>query len=162
MDSKNCFTISKNKTKAMHFVSIKKCMDPVFVIFKSDYDPIQFVMWLNFLVWFGIQNSHLNLISNISKRDVKIPEHHESPICHSLVRSKLDNDSIVFGSASNTSLAKLDPVHNKALHLSLGAFRSSPVASLYVEAHEPPIGNSQRKVSSTVHHQTKSQSRESN
>ena len=30
----------------------------------------------------------------------------------------------------------LDPVHNQGLRLSLGAFRSSPVDSLYVEAHE--------------------------
>ena len=34
------FTISKNKTVAMHFCPDKKCMDPVL---KWDYDPIQFV-----------------------------------------------------------------------------------------------------------------------
>ena len=38
-----------------------------------------------------------------------------------------------------TALAKLDPVHNQGLRLSLGACRSSPVESLYVEAHEPPL-----------------------
>ena len=37
-------------------------------------------------------------------------------------------------------MAKLDPVHNQGLRLSLGAFRSSPVESLCVEAHEPPLG----------------------
>ena len=57
----------------------------------------------------------------------------------SLVRSKLDNGCIVYGSAAKSSLAKLDPVHNQGLRLSLGAFRSSPVESLYVEAHEPPL-----------------------
>ena len=57
----------------------------------------------------------------------------------SLVRSKLDYGCIVYGSASKTALAKLDPVHNQGLRLSLGAFRSSPVESLYVEAHEPPL-----------------------
>ena len=36
-------------------------------------------------------------------------------------------------------MAKLDPVRNQGLRLSLGAFRSSPVESLYVEAHEPPL-----------------------
>ena len=36
-------------------------------------------------------------------------------------------------------MAKLDPVHNQGLCLSLGAFRSSPVESLYVEAQEPPL-----------------------
>ena len=57
----------------------------------------------------------------------------------SLVRSKLNYGCIVYGSASKTALAKLDPVHNQGLRLSLGAFRSSPVESLYVEAHEPPL-----------------------
>ena len=51
----------------------------------------------------------------------------------------MDYGCIVYGSASKTSLAKLDPVHNQGLRLSLGAFRSSPVESLYVEAHEPPL-----------------------
>ena len=57
----------------------------------------------------------------------------------SLVRSKLDYGCIVYGSASETALAKLAPVHNQGLRLSFGAFRSSPVESLYVEAHEPPF-----------------------
>ena len=36
-------------------------------------------------------------------------------------------------------MVKLDPVHNQGLRLSLGAFCSSPVESLYIEAHEPPL-----------------------
>ena len=31
----------------------------------------------------------------------------------------------------------LDPIHNQGLRLALGAFRTSPVASLYAEADEP-------------------------
>ena len=57
----------------------------------------------------------------------------------SLVRSKLDYGCIFYGSASKTALAKLNHVHNQGLRLSLGAFHSSPVESLYVEAHEPPL-----------------------
>ena len=64
---------------------------------------------------------------------------HNPFLYRSLVRSKLDYGCIVYGSASKTALAKLDPVHNQGLRLSLWAFRSSPVESLYVEAHEPPL-----------------------
>ena len=32
-----------------------------------------------------------------------------------------------------------DPIHNQGLRLTLGAFRTSPVASLYVEADEPSL-----------------------
>ena len=73
----------------------------------------------------------------------------------SLIRSKFGYCSIVYGSPAKTSLAWLDPVHNQGLSLNLGAFRSSPVETLYVEAS---IINSQRKVKSTVYSQTKSQS----
>ena len=47
---KNGFTISKNKTVAMHFCPDKKCMDPVW---KLDNDPIQFVKETKFLglIW---------------------------------------------------------------------------------------------------------------
>ena len=33
----------------------------------------------------------------------------------------------------------LDPIQNQALRLCLGAFRTSPVESLQVEANEPPL-----------------------
>ena len=46
----NSFTISKNKTVAMHFCPDKKCMDSVL---KLDNDPIQFVKEAKFLglIW---------------------------------------------------------------------------------------------------------------
>ena len=34
----------------------------------------------------------------------------------------------------------LDPVHNQGLRLCRGAFRTSPVESLYIDAHEPSLG----------------------
>ena len=110
---------------------------------------------LTYLVRFGIKkNLPLNLILNTSKTRcqkslniLKVLSRTEwgadqttlLKLYRSLVRSKLDYGCIVHGSASKTALAKLDPVHNQGLRLSLGAFRSSPVESLYVEAHEPPL-----------------------
>ena len=41
----------------------------------------------------------------------------------------------------------LDPIHNQGLRLCLGAFRSSPVESLYVDAHEPSLGARRAKLS---------------
>ena len=57
----------------------------------------------------------------------------------SLVRSKLDYGCIMYGSAQKSYLQMLDPKHNQGLRLALGAFRTSPVASLYVEADEPSL-----------------------
>ena len=54
----------------------------------------------------------------------------------SLIRSKLDYGAIVYGSARKSSLALLNTVHHQGLRLGLGAIRTSPVESLYVEADE--------------------------
>ena len=41
----------------------------------------------------------------------------------------------------------LDSIHNQGLRLCLGAFRISPVESLYVDAHEPSLGARRAKLS---------------
>ncbi len=63
--------------------------------------------------------------------------HKNSPkTIHSTWRSKLDYGSIVYRNAAEADLKPLDVVHNQGLRLALGAFKSSPVESLYVEANE--------------------------
>ena len=64
-----------------------------------------------------------------------------------LVRSKLDYGCIVYGSACKSYLHMLDPIHNQGLRLCLGAFRTSLVESLYVDAHEPCLGARRAKLS---------------
>ena len=126
-------------------------MDPVL---KLDNDPIQFVKEAKFLglIWdtkltfephikylkARCQKS-LNILKVLSRTEWGADQTTLLKLYRSLVRSKLDYGCIVYGSASKVALAKLDPVHNQGLRLSLGAFRSSPVESLYVEAHEPPL-----------------------
>ena len=50
----------------------------------------------------------------------------------SLIRSKLGYGSIVYGSARNS----LDTIHHQGLRLALGAFRTSPIESLYAVSNE--------------------------
>ena len=64
-----------------------------------------------------------------------------------LVRSKLDYGCNVYGSARKSYLQMLDPIHNQGLRLCLGAFRTSTVESLYVDAHEPSLGARRTKLS---------------
>ena len=49
----------------------------------------------------------------------------------SLIRSKSDYGSIVYGSARKSYLMELDTAHHQGLRLALGAFQTSPVESLY-------------------------------
>ena len=65
----------------------------------------------------------------------------------SLVRSKLDYGCIIYVSARKSYLQMLDPIHNQGLRLALGAFRTSPVASLYAEADEPSLYSRREKLS---------------
>ena len=42
---------------------------------------------------------------------------------------------------------RINPIHHQGLRLALGAFRISPVASLYVEAEEPSLTSRREKLS---------------
>ena len=65
----------------------------------------------------------------------------------SLARSKLDYGCIIYGSARKLYLQMLDLLHNQGLILALGAFITSPVASLNVEADEPSLYSRREKLS---------------
>ena len=122
--------------------------------FEFRNDPIQFVKEAKFLglIWdtkltfephikylkARCQKS-LNILKVLSRTEWGADRTTLLKLYCSLVRSKLYYGCIVYGSASKTALAKLDSVHNQGPRLSLGAFHSSPVESLYVEAHEPPL-----------------------
>ena len=55
------------------------------------------------------------------------------------VRPKLDYGCVVYSCARKSVLESLDRVQNAALRTCLGAFRTSPVSSLHVEAGELPL-----------------------
>ena len=57
----------------------------------------------------------------------------------SLIRSKLDYACFIYWTASESLLKKLEPVHNAALRIATGAFKTSPLVSLYADSGEPPL-----------------------
>ena len=60
---------------------------------------------------------------------------------------RLDYGCIVYGSARRSILKQLDPIHHQGLRIALGAFRTSPAQSLYIEAHEPSLTTRRLKLS---------------
>ena len=76
----------------------------------------------------------------------------------SLVRSKLDYGCFIYGSARKAYLRCLDSIH--LLGLRIGALRTSPVGSLYVEANEAPLSLRREKLA--LQYYTKLQSCPSN
>ena len=58
---------------------------------------------------------------------------------------QLDYSCVVYGSARQSYLRKLDSIHNQGLRLAFSAFRTSPVNSLYAEANEPSLNLRRKK-----------------
>ena len=53
-------------------------------------------------------------------------------------------------------LKQLDPIYHQGLRIMLGAFRTSPAQSLYIEAHEPLLTTCQLKLSLNYVHKLRS------
>jgi len=81
----------------------------------------------------------LNLLRVVAHKDCGADCATLLKLYRSHVRSKLDYGCVVYGSARKSVLESLNRVQNAALRTCLGAFRTSPVASLHVEAGELPL-----------------------
>ncbi|GFX40185.1 putative RNA-directed DNA polymerase from transposon X-element [Trichonephila clavipes] len=68
-------------------------------------------------------------------------------VYQAIVLSRIEYGCVVYGSACNSTLKKLDPVHHMALRICSGAFRTSPVQSLYVNCNQLPLDLRRRKLS---------------
>ena len=81
----------------------------------------------------------LNLLRIVAHTSWGADQHTLLHLYRSLVRSKLDYGSVVYGYTRESYLRMLDPIQHHALRLCLGAFRTSPASSMCVQANEPPL-----------------------
>ena len=81
----------------------------------------------------------LNILKTIAYRNWGADYHVLQITYHTVIRSKLDYGAIVYNSASSSVLQKLNTIHNSALRIVLGAYRTSPIQSILMEASEPPL-----------------------
>ena len=158
--NENGFKFSKTKTKCMHFCQSRKLhLDPELTL---DGVQIEVVPEFKFLcLLFDSKLSfipHINYLSNkcqkalnllrvVSSMDWAADRKVLLRFYKTRVRSKLDYGCIVYGSARQSYLRKLDSIHNQGIRLALGAFRTSPVNSLYAEANEPSLNLRRKKLS---------------
>ncbi|GFX71306.1 putative RNA-directed DNA polymerase from transposon X-element [Trichonephila clavipes] len=68
-------------------------------------------------------------------------------VYQALILSRLDYGCVVYSSARASVLKRLDTIHHSALRICSGAFRTSPVTSLYVVCHQPPLELRRRQLS---------------
>ena len=64
---------------------------------------------------------------------------HMHMLYKALVASKLAYGCEIYSSATQSRLKTLDSIHNAGVRIASGAFRSSPISSLLVDAGELPL-----------------------
>ncbi|KAJ8915512.1 hypothetical protein NQ315_012393 [Exocentrus adspersus] len=145
------FNFSASKSKIMKFSRNRNNVEPHVTLNNIPLQivPYHKILGLTFdsrLVWKQhIQEvkkscwNRINILKALSHHHWGAEEEALLRIYKSLIRSKLDYGSIVFSTASKSVLKTLDTVHNTSLRICLGAFRSSPVESLYCESNELPL-----------------------
>ena len=148
----NGFKFSPIKTMCVHFCQLRKHnLDPQIYLNGTQIPTIGEAKFLGLI--FDSKLSLIPHITSLKSRCTKsldlIKVLSNTPwgadrkvllrLYRALIRSKLYYGCNVFGSARPSYIKRLDTVHNQGLRLCLGAFRTSPVQSLYVEANEPPL-----------------------
>ena len=159
----NGFKFSQSKTVCVHFSQLRGLHpDPSLTLNGTAIPVVNEIKFLG--VWFDRKLSFvphlkylkakclkaLNLIKVVAKLDWGGDRKVLLRLYRSLVRSKLDYGSIVYGSARKSYLQMLDPVANQGLRLALGAFRTTPIESLQAEANEPSLSIKREKLFSPV------------
>ena len=146
----NGFQFSKTNTVCMHICQKRGLhLDPQLFLDKSPIPVVEetkflgviFDWRLSFVLHLKyVKRKRLNILKVIDNTEWGADRKVILRLYRSLVRSKLDYGCIVYGSAHTSYLQMLDPIHNLGLRLCIGAFRTSPLESLYVDAHEPCLG----------------------
>lgn len=147
--SKNGFTFSAPKTVCIHF-SRQRGMRPEPSLYLQGHripcrDTTRFLgLTLDYKMNWKPHVEHLRTKTTKSLDILKVISHSDwgadretmLRLYRAIIRAKLDYGCVIYGSATTSTLSKLNPVHHAALRLCTGAFRTSPVPSLYSDAGE--------------------------
>ncbi|GBM89405.1 hypothetical protein AVEN_76418-1 [Araneus ventricosus] len=156
----NGHTISAEKSRCVHFCRKRNMhLDPNIRIRNS---PIPVVNEIRFLgVIFDRKltflphvlhlrkkcEKSLNILKVLSKTSWGADQTSLLRIYQAVILSRIDYGCMVYGSVHPTVLRRLDTVHHPALRICSGAFRTSPVESLYVICHQLPLHLRREKLS---------------
>ena len=158
--TENEFKFSKSKTVCMHFCHLRKAHnDPILTLYGTPFPEVEenkflgviFDRKLSFIPHIKQLKAKcqkaLNLLRVVAHTDWGADRKVLLNLYRTIIRSKLDYGSIIYGSARKSYLEMLDPIHHQGLRLALGAFRTSPSESLLAEANEPSLYNRRLKLS---------------
>ena len=151
--AKRGLTFSASKTKALHFFNFrrKEWEKPTLYLYKL---PIEYVAETKFLglildtklTW----KSHLQSLKQSCTKKLDILKFISNikwgsdcktlwMLYTSLIQSRLDYGAQAYSSASKRDLKTLEPIRNLGARLSSGAFKSSPINSIYADSDFLPL-----------------------
>ena len=146
------FAFSTTKTNCIHFHHKRKFQTPLKLYLNNAIIPNrESIKYLGMIIDYRMNwKEHIkNVKLDCMKRlDILKCLSHTSwgsdrttllRLYRSIIRSKLDYGSFIYSTASEATLRILDPVHNAAIRICTGAYRSSPVKSLYADSGEPSL-----------------------
>ena len=150
--SNNGFKFSTAKTVAVRFSRSRRIENIPPLLLKGNVIPYEeHVKFLGIkfdqkLTWnLHIQDLKLkvresiNILKVVSTYDWGADKRTLLKLYDTLGRSKLDYGCEIYSSACKTKLRELDVLHNLALRICTGAYRTSPVESLYIDSNELPL-----------------------
>ena len=157
--SANGFTFSKSKTVAIHFHNKRSVFSPPTLTLYQEMIPVSSTA--RFL---GILFDHrltykphvtelrtrcftaLNILKVTSRMRFGADRNTLLGLYRSLIRSKLDYGCHVYECTNSSTKNILNTVHHCAIRIATGAFRTSPITSLLVEANEPSLSMRREKL----------------
>ena len=146
------FRFSASKTVVVHFCKIRGvhpdpdlCMYGQRITCKDEARFLGLIFdsklsWVPHLKDLKVRCSQaLNIFSVLSHTSWGTDRGHLTTLYKALIPSKLAYGCEVYSSATRARLSLLDPIHNAGIRLAAGAFKSSPIPSLLVDAGELPL-----------------------
>lgn len=145
------FSFSQEKTVAMHFCR-KRCHTEPKLVLNGNVIPLverhkflgltldKKLTWKDHIMQLRKRSlSAVNILKTVSNHHWGADRKTLLQLYRSLVRSIIDYGSIVYCSATKSLLQSIEVVQNQALRICTGAFKSSPIKSLQVDANEPSL-----------------------
>ena len=156
----NGFKFSVKKTECIHFHKFRDIFpDPQIYLNKSPITAVREAKFLGLIFDKSLNfKSHIQYLKTSCQKALNVLRvvGHTNwgadkctllKLYRSLVRSKLDYGCMIYGSTRDSYLKSLDAIHHQGLRIALGAFRTSPVYSLYAEAGECSLEHRRIKLS---------------
>ena len=157
--SENGFKFSVSKTTCVHFHRQRIYKEPLLKLGEENIPVQEEVKFLGLIFDKKLSfkphivalkrkcQKALNILRVVGHTDWGADRETLLKLYRTLIRSKLDYGCTVYGSAKKSNLKLLDPIHHQGLRIALGAFRTSPVTSLYAESGEPSLEHRRLKLS---------------